>query len=244
MGMYSYYEIKINGNTSEIERLYTDLNCLKNTYADSNHIDENLAKSKDNELIGTIFYYGMEKDEITKNSNSYSDSITWEKISYEYYLYEKFKIDPPKPLFGVQSTYNFSLKTIKLDYIFKKSLKQNNIQNLDDYFHFYEKEYNNKFDFDTLKQLFNDSTYTFSRWWVELLFPLLDSDIEKTDKEITIKFSEKFAPYILFERLSKKFDVVILVSDKFEEYNRPTYSYYYKGYEVNKKTYNDRLANL
>ena len=245
MGMYTYYIVKITGNTKEIGNLYTELNCLKKVYEDSKTLDEDSAKTKDNQLIDTIFYYGLEKDEITKCSYSYSDSITWEKISYEYYLYQKFKTDPPKTLFNtVQDTYYFSLKTLELDYGFKKSLEHNNIRNIDDYFHFYEKDYDKKLDFQKLKQSFGDNTYTFSRWWCELLYPLLIGEIQKADREITLEFEYDYNPNLLFERLSKLFDVLILVSYQYEEDHSPTYSYYYKGDEIDKKTYKERITIL
>lgn len=91
MGMYTNYNVKITGNTRETEKLYAELNYLKKINESYGDWDEDSARSKDNKLIDTVFYYGFEK-----NKYLYSDSITWEKIGYEYYLYKSCKHEFPK----------------------------------------------------------------------------------------------------------------------------------------------------
>lgn len=253
MSALTYNEILISGSDVVIDRLANDMQNLYKEYNEGivdngsfidyskalNFIETHIVEVN-RRIQGNLFavdenvfdtsVFGEFAD--SHDRYDYANAINWEDLEREYRYYKTKNDD------------RFYYQFYRNDYLAKKSLSENQINDIDEYFRFYEEEYGRKFIYNDLKKdvdveklkkkygkwyddLRTPSSILELQWW----FLLLDS-LEFRQNEIEINSESKGMGDYFFEWLTENLDVIVKSREQFEDDYRPSTFYYYKGNKI------------
>ena len=200
-------------------------------------IDQDRMEDINKDLKNTSFF--NQESESYTSSYDYIAPITWEMLRYEYSLYQLFQADPYNAIYlkytGIKQewfelynpyNYQFYFSNIEYDFELKKSLPENKIETLSDYFAFYEQEYHQSFLFHL-----PFGSYTMMEWYEKILKPisLCHYFHIEDDHIVSLHFVSDQVEMALCKYLTIVYDCMIEYQCACAQEGSSTTVYYYQG---------------